>query len=121
LTGQYPSGAIDWGTNNWWVSGPWQGFTTNSVSFNGGGSTSKTFQLVKPLRLVQLDAYNGGTGGSTISVSCAGQPTAQVVVNARQLLTLATGWASTCSGTVTITSSNGWDTNFDNLILDQGP
>jgi hypothetical protein len=27
-----------------------------------------------------------------------------------------TGWSGACSS-VTVTSSNGWDTNFDNLAL----
>jgi hypothetical protein len=61
LNGQYPSGVIDWGSNNWYVSGPWLQFTTNSVSYNGPGATSKTFNLLTPMRFVQVDAFNGGT------------------------------------------------------------
>jgi Bacterial Ig domain/Purple acid Phosphatase, N-terminal domain len=120
LNGQYPSGTIDWGTNRWYVSGPWGSFTTNSISYNGAGVTSQTFTLLKPMRIVQVDAFNGGTVASTVSISCAGQPTATVTVGVRQLLTIATGWTTTCSGTVTVTSSNGWDTNLDNLTLDGG-
>jgi hypothetical protein len=71
---------------------------------------------VTPHRLVQLDAYNGGSVASTVTLSCAGQPTVTVSFPVSQLTTIATGWGGTCS-TVTIGSSNGWDTNFDNLVV----
>ncbi len=116
LSGQYPSGVIDWGTNTWFLSGPWRQFTTNSISFNGAGPTSASFRFVTALRLVQVDAFNGGGTASTVSLSCAGQPTVTVSVPAGQLRTIATGWTGTCT-TVTVTSSNGWDTNFDNLVI----
>jgi hypothetical protein len=66
--------------------------------------------------VVSIDAYNGGTSASTISLGCPGQPTVPVVVAANQLTTIQTGWTGTCT-TVTIVSTNGWWTNFDNLIL----
>jgi hypothetical protein len=120
LNGQYPSGVIDWGTNNWYVSGPWAQFTTNSVSYTGPGVTSRTFQMLTPMRLVQLDAFNGGNTSSTVTVSCSGQAPVTVSVGANRLVTIATGWTGTCSGAVTFSSSNGWDTNIDNLTFDQG-
>jgi hypothetical protein len=119
LNGQYPSGIIDWGTNQWYLSGPYGQLTTKSVSFNGGTITSATFSFVSPRRLVQLDAYNGGTGPSTVSLTCAGQPTKQTTLGAQQLATVSTGWTGTC-GMVTVSSTNGWDTNFDTLVLDGG-
>ena len=53
---------------------------------------------------------------STITLSCAGQPTRTFTLAATQLLTLVTDWSAPC-GSVTITSTNGWNTNFDNLVL----
>ncbi len=120
LTGQYPTGVIDWGSSNWYVSGPFGGFTSNSISYTGPGITSRTFNLLTPMRFVQVDAFNGGTTSSTVTISCAGQPPVSVAVGADRLVTIATGWTGTCSGTVTIGSSNGWDTNIDNLLFDQG-
>jgi hypothetical protein len=35
-------------------------------------------------------------------------------VAAGQVATVTTGWTGTCT-TVTVGSSNGWDTNFDDL------
>jgi hypothetical protein len=116
LNGQYPSGVIDWSSNAWYLSGPYGRFNTQSVSFNGSGPTSAAFSLVSPQRVVQIDAYNGGTAASTISLSCAGQTPRSQSVAAGQVATIVTGWAGSCSS-VTVGSSNGWDTNFDNLMI----
>ena len=119
LNGQYPSGTIDWGTNNWYLSGPVGGFSTKSVSFNGSQPTSEAFNLLQPLRLVRLDAYNGANSTATISLTCAGQATVWAGINARQTLTIATNWTGTCTS-ITVASTNGWRTNFDNLVFDGG-
>jgi hypothetical protein len=116
LSGQYPSGVIDWGSRSWYLSGPYGQFRSNSVGFNGSGATSASFSFVSPSRLMQVDAYNGGTASSTITLTCAGQPTAGVTLAPRQLATLKTGWIGACS-TVTVSSSNGWNTNFDNFVV----
>jgi hypothetical protein len=117
LNGQYPTGVINWGTGQWFLSGPFGKFTTKSVSFNTSGVTSRSFTFVAPRRLVRLDAYNGGSGSTTITLSCAGQASKAVSVPANQVATIDTGWTGTCT-TVTISSSNGWNTNFDNLVID---
>jgi hypothetical protein len=119
LSGQYPGGLIDWGTNAWYLSGPYGAFQTNSIGFNGAGPISATFTFLAPRRLVQLDAYNGGSTNSTVSLSCNGQLSTQVTVTPRTLMSVPMGWAGTCS-TVTVGSSNGWSTNFDNLVIDSG-
>jgi hypothetical protein len=118
LNGQYPSGVIDWGSGSWFHSGPYGSFRTNSVSFSQG-VTSRSLTFVTPRRLVSVQAYNGGAVSSTVTLSCAGQPTKTVTLAAKQLTTIATGWAGTCPA-VTIGSSNGWDTNFDNMVIDGG-
>jgi CSLREA domain-containing protein len=115
LNGQYPTGVINWGTNLWYHSAPWGGFTTKNLSFNGGGITSASFTFITPRRLVSLQAFNGGSGTTTITLSCAGQPNRQVTLAANGLTTIATNWTGTC-GAVTVGSSNGWDTNFDNIV-----
>ncbi|HEY3061783.1 MAG TPA: hypothetical protein VGL99_22650 [Chloroflexota bacterium] len=119
LSGEFPTGVIDWGSNSWYLSAPWRQFTTNSVGFNGAGPTAANLTFVTPRRLVRLDAYNGGSGASTISLSCDGQSTITFVLTAGQLQTLSTNWTNACQR-VTIGSSNGWDTNFDTLVLDTG-
>ena len=100
-------------------AGPYGSFTTLSIGFDGGGPTSEPFTFTTPRRLLQVDAYNGANVASTVTLSCAGQTTRSQAVAARQLATIATGWSGTCT-TVTVGSTNGWDTNFDNLVIDDG-
>jgi thermitase len=116
LNGQYPTDAIDWGTNAWYLAGPWGLFTTNSIGFNGPTPRSGSFTLLTPRVLMQVDAYNGGTTASTVTIACAGNPTVTTTVGVRQRTTILTGWSSPCS-VVTITSTDGWDTNLDTLVL----
>jgi len=82
--------------------------------------TSATFTFLVPRRLVRLDAYNGGAAASSVTLRCGTGAPLTVSVAANQLLSIATNWTSTCPS-VTMTSSNGWNTNFDNLVVDGGP
>jgi hypothetical protein len=118
LNGQYPSGVADWGTDAWFLSGPWGLFTTNSISFNGSGVTDASFSFVIPKRLLALKAFNGGGVATTVTLSCGANPAVTASLAPNQLLEIATGWTQACS-TVTIASTNGWDTNFDDLVYDQ--
>jgi phosphodiesterase/alkaline phosphatase D-like protein len=120
LNGQYPSGVVNWGTGIWWHSEPYGQLTTKNLTFNGPSRTSGTFTFLVPRRLVGLRAYNGGTGATTVTISCGGQPTRTQSVSSGQLATILTGWTDTCSP-VTLGSTNGWDTNFDDLIIDTAP
>jgi hypothetical protein len=119
LNGQYPVGVIDWGSGRWYHSGPWGAFTTKSVSFAGSGGTSASFTFVVPRRLLSVRLYNGGSSTATAAVKCSGETDAQITLTPGQTATLVTGWAGACS-VVTFTSTNGWDTNFDDLIHDGG-
>jgi hypothetical protein len=118
LNGQYPTGVIDWGTGGWFHSGPFGSFTTKSIGFNGPGLTSGTFTFITPRRLVSIQAYNGGAA-TTVTLRCTGQTDRVQAMSPGQVLTLATGWTASC-GAVTVLSTNGWDTNFDNLVYDGG-
>jgi hypothetical protein len=115
LSGQYPTGVIDWGTNRWYLSGPFGQFRTQSIGFNGEGPTSASFTFVRARRLVSIDAFNGGSTTSTITLTCAGQRPVSVLLAPNTLRTITTGWTGTCTS-VTVGSTNGWDTNFDNLV-----
>jgi hypothetical protein len=110
---------IDWGTNVWYLSGPFGQFTTKSVSFNRPGITSGTLTFINPRRLVSVRAYNGGPATTTLTFSCSGNPTRTVSVGAGQVQTISTTWGPSC-GTLTFTSSNGWDTNLDDMVFDGG-
>lgn len=119
MTGQYPAGVINWGTNTWLHSEPYGLLDTKNLTFNGPGITSASFSFVSPRLLIQLDAYNGSLSPATVSLSCPGQLTKQEVLAPATMMSIDTGWANPCT-TVTISSNTGWDTNFDNLIIGAG-
>lgn len=116
LNNQYPTGVINWGTGNTWlVSAPFGSLATKNLSFSGSGINSGTFTFINPKRLLSIDAYNGGTSSTTITIACSGNTTKTFTLTSGQLSNLVTNWASTCSQ-ITLSSTNGWDTNFDNII-----
>ncbi|MEX0616986.1 MAG: Ig-like domain-containing protein [Candidatus Woykebacteria bacterium] len=116
LSGQHPSGLIDWGTGNWVLSGPFDKFNSNSISFNGASLTQASFTILKTAIFDSIDADNGGGSSSTVTLKCSGNPDKQVSVPSKTISIIETGWITPCTN-VTVMSSNGWDTNFDNLVL----
>jgi hypothetical protein len=88
------------------------------MSFNGANLTSGTLTFVgtTPHQLLQIDAANGGSTATTLTFSCAGQPTRQATLLANQAATITTNWSGACT-TVTVSSSNGWYTNLDNIVI----
>jgi hypothetical protein len=118
ISGEYPASVVDWGSNNWWLARPYGKFTSQSISFNGAGPTTESVRFIAPRRLVRLDAFNGGTASSTVTLSCQGLPTVRQTLAVGQLMTIQTGWTAACSS-ITVGSTNGWNTNFDNLVIDR--
>src|SRR5207248_10538738 len=114
-----PQGLIDWGSGTWYQSGPTGELTTKSASFSGPAIATGSFTFLSPRRLLSLVADNGGASATTLVLSCPGQPDVQTVVAPQQVATIQTSWTGTC-GSVTIGSSNGWETNFDDLVIDGG-
>jgi len=114
LNGQYPTGVADWGSNKWYLSGPWGNFSTNSVSFLNESVISASFNFVNATVLTSMNVFNGGTGSSTVSLACAGNTTVSKTVAANQTISLVTNWKTPCT-TITVGSSNGWWTNFDDF------
>ena len=114
LNGQYPTGVIDWGTNNWWLSHPYAQFTGQSISFNGSGPKVESFAFIGTHTLWQIDVDNGDTVPALVKISCLGNPMVAATLAGGQVKTVVLGWTRPCT-TVTIYSSNGWKTNFDNL------
>ena len=120
LDGEYPAGVVDWGTGTWRLVGAQGQVTSKGITLGERSSRAGGFRFVVPRRLVSLRAYARIGGSSTVSLSCAGQPTTTATVPAGQTVTIATGWTGTCS-TVTIDLSDGWRTHLDDLVYDAGP
>jgi hypothetical protein len=115
-TGSNPDGVIDWRSGKWWHAGAAGKLTTRSVSFSGDAATSESFHFITPHNLVNLQAYNRGGTKSTLTLSCAGNPTRTATLPAGKMSKVKSRWADPCDS-VTLSSSNGRDTSFDNLRL----
>ncbi|WP_227028034.1 DUF4082 domain-containing protein [Corallococcus soli] len=105
--------------NKWYLGSPWGGFTTQSVSFNGGGVNQGELSIYGQRTVVGLDAFTWDAG-ATLTVSCFNQPTRTFPLTQGQVTHVVTNWQGTCSS-VTLATSNGWDTNFDNIELSPLP
>ena len=116
LNGVYPAGQIDWGNDDWLVSRPYGGFTTNSVSFVEGSQEASLTFLV-PRRFASVEAANAGTTSTTVTIACEGNATKTQVISPAEVVTINTGWTGPCD-TATVRSTNGWQTNFDNFVFD---
>jgi hypothetical protein len=119
LVGQYPAGVVDWGTGatgEWWHSGPTAGFPTKSLSLRSS-KTQGTFTFVGGPRILVSLQLTTDWQPSTQTLKCAGNPDVVVSLTPSQYKSVATGWTVPCAS-VTIVSSNGWGTNYDNLLID---
>lgn len=124
LIGQYPSGLINWGTastSKWWIGGPYGQFPTNAISFLNAQTTAASFTFVNPRILLGLTANNvAASGNTTLTISCTGNPNVVRTVAPAQVLQISTGWTVPCT-TVSFTNSNGWNNDYDDLIVGSGP
>ena len=118
LNGTYAG--ITWGTNAWDVDGPIATDATNSISFNSATVTGEPFSFTSPQVLLSAQVYSNSNTTAMITLSCAGNPTVDATVAPNAATTLTTDWQTPCT-TVTVTSSNSWNTNLDNLVYSSIP
>ncbi|WP_244219453.1 DUF4082 domain-containing protein [Corallococcus interemptor] len=105
--------------NKWYLGSPWGGFTTQSISFNGGGVNQGQLSIYGARTVVGLDAFTWDSG-ATLTLSCFNQPTRTFNLTPGEVTHVVTNWQGSCSS-VTFATSNGWDTNFDNIQLSPLP
>ncbi|WP_338279354.1 DUF4082 domain-containing protein [Corallococcus caeni] len=114
-----PHGPIHFGLDRWYIASPWGGFDTKSVSFNGGGLTQASLSIFGQRRVLGLEAFTWDSG-ATLTLSCIDLPTLTFPLTAGQVTHVVPSWTAPCT-VFTLTTSNGWDTNFDNLELSPRP
>jgi hypothetical protein len=122
---EYRPGCALWGPNAWWLSGPFGQLRTKSVSlhpYKQPVRTQSRVSFVRASRLMSLVAYNGGNSPTTVHISCDDlwTPPVNQVVAAGEKVTIATGWTGYCLN-MTLGSTNGANTNYDDLVIEQAP
>ncbi|RKH54057.1 DUF4082 domain-containing protein [Corallococcus sp. AB049A] len=112
-------GPVQYGLNRWYIASPWGGFDTRSISFNGGGLTQANLGIVGQRRILGLDAFTWDSG-ATVTLKCIDLPILTFPLTAGEVTHLVPTWTEPCA-LLTVITSNGWDTNFDNLALSPRP
>jgi hypothetical protein len=121
LNGQYPDDLIGWGADRWYLEPPFGAFATKHASLFGAGPRTARFRLLlRPLRLVSLRVYNHGPTASELVLHCDGGHARAVTLSSGEVRTVETGWAVPCAE-VNVRSANGWDTHYDDLVLEALP
>ncbi len=114
LNGQYPSGVIDWETDQWRISVPEGGFGTFNLAFADPNATTAEFRFYWPRIFASVDVYNGGTADATVTIHSPEIREISFTIKPRQLQRLRTGWRD-ASTSVVFELKNGEGLRFDNL------
>jgi hypothetical protein len=118
LHGQYPSGVIDWGMNQWRMSVPEGKFGTFNLSLAGVVAVSAKFDFYAPRVFVGVDVYNCGKSDSVINIHTTGAREAtrqeSYTLKPGELRRIRTGWTDPVSSVI-FDLKNGGGLRFDNL------
>jgi len=114
LKGEYPSGVIDWGIDQWRIHVPDGGFGTFNLSLADANAPTAQFRFYWPRIFVGVDAYNGGTLDATITIHSPEIREMSFTVKAGQTRRLRTGWRDP-STSVVFDLKNAEGLRFDNL------
>jgi hypothetical protein len=114
LTGEYPSGIVDWGTGAWQIGAPFGKFGTFNLALNDAKPHEAEFALVNPFIFVGMDVYNDGNNDATITLRSPEIRETTFTIKPKELRRLRTGWHDP-SSRVLIDMTNGEGLRFDNL------
>jgi hypothetical protein len=118
LNGQYPSGVIDWGTNQWRMSVPEGKLGTFNLSIADSAAPSAKFDFYAPRVFVGVDVYNSGKSDAVIRIHAAGarEDTREksFTLKPGELRRLRTGWTDPITSVI-FSLKNGEGLRFDNL------
>ena len=114
LKAQYPSGVIDWGSDQWRINAPDGKFGTFNLAPTGAQARTAEFRFYSPRIFVGVDVFNSGTFDATITIHSPGIPQIWFVLKPGELRRFRTGWRDTSSN-VMFEWKNGEGLRFDNL------
>jgi hypothetical protein len=118
LSGQYPSGVIDWGQagadDEWQIATPYGKFGTFTLALADPQAQHAHFHFYTPHIFDGLDVYNGGDADATIVIRSPEIREISFTIKPRELRRLKTEWRDT-SSQVSFDITNGQFLRFDNL------
>ncbi len=114
LRGQYPSGVIDWGENDWTVYPPHERMSTFNLGTAAADATQAEFQFAYPRALVRLDVYNPTNKEVELTLSAPEMREVVFHLKPGALQRIRTGWLTRASK-VRFASPDLGALRFDNL------
>ncbi|MGC2212890.1 MAG: hypothetical protein WA419_11965 [Silvibacterium sp.] len=114
LSGQYPSGAIDWGSEQWRINVPEGRFGTFNLALVNPEANSAQFRFYWPRIFMGLDVYNGGSSDATVTIHSPEIREISFTIKPGELRRLRTDWRDV-SSSVVFDFKNGAGLRFDNL------
>jgi hypothetical protein len=114
LTGQYPSGVIDWGKGDWQIGTPHGKFGTFTLVMTDPAKQRTEFSFYAPRVFAGIDAFNDGQSDATITISSPEIREISFTIKPGELRRLETGWHY-ASSKVLFDIKNGSGLRFDNL------
>jgi len=114
LSGQYPSGVIDWGEGEWQIGTPYGKFGTFTLALTDSKTQHAQFRFYTPHVFAGIDVYNGGDADATILIGSPEIREMSFTIKPKELRRLRTEWRDT-SSQVSFDITNGQALRFDNL------
>ena len=114
LSGQYPSGVIDWGADEWQIGTPYGKFGTFTLALADPEARHAQFHFYTPRIFAGLDVYNGGDGDATILIRSPEIREISFTIKPKEVRRLRTEWRDP-SSQVFFDVTNGQALRFDNL------
>jgi hypothetical protein len=114
LSGQYPSGVIDWGEDEWQIGTPYGKFGTFTLALADPEAQHAQFHFYTPHIFEGLDVYNGGDADATVLIRSPEIREISFTIKPKELRRLRTEWRDT-SSQVFFDITNGQTLRFDNL------
>jgi hypothetical protein len=114
LTGQYPSGVIDWSADQWRVGVPQGKLGTFNAALADPKAGSAGFRFYSPHVFVGVDVYNGGPSEAVLTIHAPNIREVSFSLKPGQIRRLRTGWRDP-SSSVVFDLKNGEGLRFDNL------
>lgn len=114
LLGQYPSGVLDWGKDEWQIGTPYGKFGTFTLALANPKAQHAEFHFYNPRIFAGIDVYNDGDTEAKAIIRSPETREVSFAIKPKELRRLRTGWQDSCSS-VSFEFVNGQALRFDNL------
>jgi hypothetical protein len=114
LQGQYPSGVLEWKSDQWQIAAPQGKFGTFHLALADPKAESAEFRFYAPRIFVGMDVYNGSASEAVLTIHTHNIREVSFVLKPGELRRLRTEWRDP-SSEVIFDLKNGERLQFDNL------